>query len=454
MKYNLIILLAVAFAFCGCEDYFDDVNTDPNNPLTVTPNVLLPTVQVRMAYTYWGDASRYLGLNTQTVNGVGRQFVVYNNYGLAPGNVDALWSNMYTGVLNDIQQLKKLESTTNYYLAAADVMEAYAMLCLTDWWGDVPYTESFQPLVVLQPKFDSQESILAAIYANLNSARALFAEPEDSGISLGSGDVIYDGDAAKWVEFANAIEARARLHEANRNGDYAAVLAAIDAGTYTSPADDADVTFGTSPTGTAPWYQYIEQRDDCEVGAAYTSLLFNMNDPRLNTLGRPQDVPGHPIYVRDRSTPLSTFVEMKFVEAEAALETNDAARAHAAYIAAVSASLDESLSLYSGQFIMGTDTTDASEVNVAQISDDYLASVDPGVGNLTLEDIITQKYIAMSTDPEVFSDWRRTGFPALTPNTGDVIPRRLPYPLTETLSNKNTPSQADVTLFSRVWWDN
>jgi len=74
-------------------------------------------------------------------------------------------------------------------------------------------------------------------------------------------------------------------------------------------------------------------------------------------------------------------------------------------------------------------------------------------GSITLESIITQKYLAMFGDPAVFSDWRRTGIPTLDPNTGSKVPRRLPYAQKEILSNENAPSPADVTIFDRVWWD-
>ena len=66
---------------------------------------------------------------------------------------------------------------------------------------------------------------------------------------------------------------------------------------------------------------------------------------------------------------------------------------------------------------------------------------------------MTQKYIAMFMDPEVFSDWRRTGIPELDPNTGANVPRRLPYAETAVLYNENTPSPADVTIYDRVDWD-
>jgi len=107
------------------------------------------------------------------------------------------------------------------------------------------------------------------------------------------------------------------------------------------------------------------------------------------------------------------------------------------------------------EFTINDNTVSIDQVDFNQVNNDYLSSpaVDPGDGNLTLQHIIMQKYIALYADPEVFSDWRRTGIPQLTPNVGNEVPRRLPYAENEILSNENTPSPANVNIFTRVWWD-
>ena len=70
---------------------------------------------------------------------------------------------------------------------------------------------------------------------------------------------------------------------------------------------------------------------------------------------------------------------------------------------------------------------------------------------VTLEDIITQKYIALHTELEVFNDWRRTGIPSLTPNSGQFVPIRFPYAETEILFNENTPV---IDIYTdKIWWD-
>ena len=68
---------------------------------------------------------------------------------------------------------------------------------------------------------------------------------------------------------------------------------------------------------------------------------------------------------------------------------------------------------------------------------------------------MTQKYIALFTQPEVWTDWRRTDIPQLQPYadaTGvSSIPRRYPISQSERINNPNAPAQYPIT--TRVWWD-
>ena len=79
-----------------------------------------------------------------------------------------------------------------------------------------------------------------------------------------------------------------------------------------------------------------------------------------------------------------------------------------------------------------------------------------------LEVIMEEKYvITYSTGLEGWVDYRRTGYPILTPhpegdratNPGGGIPRRLPYPENERLLNSNIPF-TEINLQERFYWDN
>ena len=444
MKFTkyLFMILAVGL-LASCEDYFgEDSNADPDNPIVVSPSVILPQVQLRLTYVYGGDFTRYVGIYTKHVDGISRQFAVIGQYGISPSDVDAAWSNIYSGTLGSNSRLlaDSREAGNNHYTAIALALEAYTMMAATDVWGDLAYSDAFrfgENSGVYQPTFDTQEEIYNAIFANLDEARTLLSGPS-GGNAPGGDDLMFGGDPQKWAQFCNVLEARGRLHLTERDNDaYNKVLTALNRGGYGSVADEAAITFGTGATENAPWFQYIEQRDDCETGVFYTNMLSNLNDPRIATYGAPHDN-SHPIWTKDQTVQLLSYTEHEFIMAEALLMTGDRDGAYAAYLNAIQASFDEAL------------ITDATAY------DDYVAQSSVGVGasSLSLDDIITQKYLALYTSPEVFSDWRRTGIPEIAPITGTAVPRRLPYAQSEIFSNPtNVPSQNDVTIFTNVWWD-
>ena len=71
---------------------------------------------------------------------------------------------------------------------------------------------------------------------------------------------------------------------------------------------------------------------------------------------------------------------------------------------------------------------------------------------------MTQKWISMYNQAEVFVDWRRTdnviGLQAnpLTSAQENAIPRHYPQAQSEVNYNPNTPP-LDNSLWTRVWWD-
>ncbi|RYF53770.1 MAG: SusD/RagB family nutrient-binding outer membrane lipoprotein, partial [Cytophagaceae bacterium] len=84
-----------------------------------------------------------------------------------------------------------------------------------------------------------------------------------------------------------------------------------------------------------------------------------------------------------------------------------------------------------------------------------------------MEQIQTQKWVSLFLEDEyeIFSNWRRTGYPVLTPTnypgnlTGGKIPTRFVIPDTEETYNKTNFLEARTrqggtnTLSSVVWWD-
>jgi Starch-binding associating with outer membrane len=437
-NFKFALLVGLAGLVTSCDKYFEGINDDPNRPTDVGPELLLPTAQAFLAYGNSGDLARYTSMFVQHITGADRQFATYQTYNIGESDMDNWWRfNMYGGGLYDLHIIiQKAEADElPQYSGVAKILMAYGLMYVTDNLGDIPYSDAFKGGEGTAPTYDTQEEIYTAIQTLITEAKAELAEP-DGALTPGADDLVYGGDVAAWTAFANFLSARAYIHLGKVNAsNYTAALAAIDAGALTSNADNAAYFFGTDPTAAAPWSQYIEQRDDID----YTGFIYDhmaaTNDPRLAVYTDGAGGLGATFAAADAGYYFGTYAEQKFIEAEAAFQSSNPTRAAAAHNEGVLASL--------GRHGISDPTYEAA--NATETS-----------ATITLEKIMTQKYVAMFLEPEAFTDWRRTGFPvltAVTPNvTGGVIPRRLPYPQSErTFNGGNVPAVPSIT--SKVWWD-
>ena len=134
--------------------------------------------------------------------------------------------------------------------------------------------------------------------------------------------------------------------------------------------------------------------------------------------------------------PMVTYEEAKFLEAEALLRNNNPGGAAQAYNEGVLASV---------LAVTGADAPADFVTNHASLA----------AGDMDLETIMLGKYDALFSQLEVWSDWRRTGFPTLVPNQSPIandggIPYRLPTPLDERTTNANY--QGVLDLYQKPWF--
>ncbi|MCC7232766.1 MAG: SusD/RagB family nutrient-binding outer membrane lipoprotein [Bacteroidia bacterium] len=451
-----LLLIMATFSLNSCEKtYFEGVNDDPNSPTDVPPSVLLPSIQAEIAWAQGGDMARFTSLLIQQVRGASRQFTVYETYNFTEDDFDNLWRlNLYAGPLMDLYTLNKICKDKGYihYGAVGNIMMAYGLMITTDCFGNAPYSQAFQGTQNISPAYDSQESLYADMNTLLDEAIAALDAPDGSGVEVGSEDFVYGGDYTLWKKFAWSLKARLAIHKTKVPGSNAAAdaITAINNGGFTSNSDDAQFNFYPGPTTDSPWFQYIEQRDDIaytdSAGTLVTltdQIMPSMNDPRRSiylsgtTLGDFYGGETAPVF-------FMTYFEMKFIEAEAKERTGDDAGAQTALNDAVTAQMTK----------VGVSAADITTFLAANC-------VLTGTQQDKIDQIMTQKYIAMYLQPEAWTDWRRTNIPALTSNlSGSQIPRRFIYPQSETDNNKASRDAAVAamgcgsnSLDCRVWWD-
>lgn len=285
-KIKTFIILSAALLAgisSSCSDsYMEDLNTDKSKANSIDPNAQLTTAELQ---TY-GDLGmveiyrNYLYAFTQqlmgcwnTTNYGGRHTVDNNEMG-------RIWTSFYPKAIKNltdaIHRSEEDENRKNIN-AILRIYRVYMLSVITDIYGDAPYSEAGLGYLkeIYNPKYDTQEDIYNDFFTELKDAASALNAANDRI----TGDVIYNGDVAKWIKLANSL----RLRYAMRISDVAPEKArkefedalASEGGVLTSGSDDAlikymDISFSFGQDS------YTDYR-----GNALSQLLFG-NDPANN----------------------------------------------------------------------------------------------------------------------------------------------------------------------------
>ena len=454
MKKILYIPIIIAGLFLNsCQHELDTFNENPNSPTQVTsPKTLFTGAAVGTINNSTGNLTRQISLLTQQTNGNLFQSLDYTNYFLTELDNETDWSNIYKTGVNLHQIITQFGDKYPYYSGMAKILLALNMGYATDTWGDVPFSEAFQGVNNFSPKYDSQQNVISQIQSYLDSAIIDLSKPENANLGLPAGDdIFYAGNIDKWKKLAYAIKARYALRLTQREGSTVAAQKALNylQNSFTSSSDNLVARFDGGNNQNL-WFAFNNQRSGyMSMGKYFIDLLKNSSDPRLPHYAgldasggysgsAPEDSntdasPFGSYFAGSASTSniIFSYSEIKFIEAEAQFRLGNTVGAQAALKTAVSASLID---------VTGTDNPVFATTASAAV---------------TLQNIITQKYSSLFTTMEPYNDWRRTGFPVLTPNQNSQskkIPLRLITPKAERTLNNNAAVVSDVSI--PVWWDN
>ncbi|MEM1405371.1 MAG: SusD/RagB family nutrient-binding outer membrane lipoprotein [Bacteroidota bacterium] len=465
IKYKLIIgITSLAILTGGCE--FGDTNVNPAIPADVSAQAIVPAAQAGMAFAVGGEMVRISGLFMQQFEGINAQQFDNYQYLVKASDMDGVWRRVYHNSLNPLVTVlrKAQDEDSKHTEGMVKVLIAHGIGSLTDMFGDVPYVDAFEGLTDNNffPTYDEQEDIYTTVQTLLDEAITALEGDAGAGPALGSDDLMYGGDTDAWIRVAHSLKAKYYMHTSKVDANaYSNALSELADG-ISSNAEDFEFIFGTGPNEANPQYQFSQDRGgNIQMDDTFVRLMLDLNDPRYNAFVVPilqkddNDVVVDTVFSFDVGTYYSminspvvymSYAEMKFIEAEAELmENGDVAAAEVALQDAITASLSKIIGSVDAAYV-------AANGDLQSLADD----------EARLEQIMTQKYIALySHGLETWTDFRRTGFPALTPVTGGnnafnlngEIPRRLPYPQTEIdLNNSNVPITSP-DFQDRFWWD-
>jgi len=459
----LLTVLTVAVVNTGCDSRFEDVNSNPNEPEEVTPDLLLPNIIRSSVNTSVNTAHTTGNLVLQYTAKVSFATEIdrYNWAGVG------YWQPLYDDLRNveNVIQIAQ-EREQPQYEGVGLVLKSWIFSMLTNAYGDIPYSESVAVQEGIEtPAYDRQEAIYRGMLTDLRRANDLLT-PGSGSIQ---GDILYDGDLMKWKKLANSLRLRFLMRLSEKDVQltldntevsvpeaFQSVATAPDAPVFTSNDDNAALEYLDSRPNEWPRHtSRIGTFRTYRMSQTLTDFLKDTGDPRLPVFGDPTPASveeGNPTFVgvpngltddasndfnggRDSQSPLNTtryfeepnaakglimtYAEVLFLKAEAAERGWISADAKAHYRNAVEASFEQyGQSTPPGYF-------DQSRV-----------SYPTGDSEQALERIGTQKWIALFyTGLEGWFNWRRTGIPDIDPSAdnvnGDQIPVRFRYPESE-----------------------
>ncbi len=459
MKKILIIVFCTGI-LTSCQKKLDEYGISPNNPTKTSPALLLSSTEVATFANYTGSLARVSALFTQQIAGIDGQLIDYAKYDLNDNTFVNEWTIIYQGTLVNTKVLTDKYGVGNpYYSGIAKILTAMNLSLSSDLWGDVPYSDAFKGLEQnFKPKYDTQEDIYRNVLPNLlDDAIANLSQPVTANKNIpASDDIIFGGDVTKWKATAYILKARYsnRLSQIDPTGSATKSLLALNSAVFTPDgSSDMMAKFFDSATSLNQWSAFVSGRPGyIKMGKNLIDFLVLSNDSRLPFYAKKDDSGnysgtaadsdvnttsdiGEGIALNANSLPLVTYSEAKFIEAEAQLRLSQPLLAANAFNEAVKASVKK---------VTGVDASATFILNNA--SETALT--------ITLEKIIKQKYIALFTQIEPYNDFRRTGFPVLTPNANGIkaqIPLRLPSSSDERLYNPN--ATIITNIYSPVWWD-
>jgi Starch-binding associating with outer membrane len=505
--YRVILLLPFTL-FIGCNDYVDNINTDPNNPATVPASVLLSNGLIGSAFSNANDLNRFASTIMDYNFGAAGSpsgWDLYNTTGSDFGNQ---WRfEIYGGALVSYKRLIENSEVaepggSRIYMGIGKIMTAYTFSIATDVWGDVPYSQALLGTENIQPRIDKQEDIYKGNAAL--GIKSLFTLVREGIADLNTtttqvfapgaiDDVVYGGSAANWRRAGYTLMLKMALQISDREPVLAASIIneVIVANEYISTnAQNLSVKFGGSPGSRSPVYTWSNISEssfatDANVSTGYLDLLSGTvsaasplapGSPFAGVLDPRRD-----LFIKRVGAGFTTY-QNGFIGtlasganrsrwSDVVLGLNGVGpvrlitNAMRAFILAEAGLRIPGVVLPGGQtpqtlYQQGI-TASMTEAGVpAATITAYLATP---AGTLTgtpaqqLEQIITQKYIAMTGNGlEAWNDRRRTGYPNFPEHLNAVgidgrRPRRAQY------INEEVQRNPAFTPFKRsnelVWWD-
>ncbi|MDO5016996.1 MAG: SusD/RagB family nutrient-binding outer membrane lipoprotein [Porphyromonas sp.] len=455
-----------------------------------------------LAWAFPQQENRYQHTQDLTANQYGRYLSNMNDgflnaqfptYNAKDSWLEWPYINQWPKMVTNLKELEGENGKENITYAWAEIINAHALLQLTDTYGPFPIGSEDDPAAYI-----AQKDVYARIISDLDHATSLIGAAlvtDPTLVLFPSMDKIYGGKMASWYKFANSMKLRIALRISGVEPETARTLAenAIRDGVITTNSDNALMSY--YPAG---MYKISVEWGDSHMSADMDVYLNGFDDPRRLKMFMEPQVAGPRqvmgcltaarVQAKEQANKLYSkanfpaskkhnwfgAAEVAFLRAEGALlGWNMGISAKEAYEQGVKLSFEEwqatGVDAYlnddTNQPSAYTDAPMGYSRAVSSPSDITVKWEDADSDARKLERIMVQKWIAMFPNGhEAWAQIRRTGYPKILPlavsTPGYTIPtaNRIPYPTTENVKNPEGYRQmlsllgGENNYETKMWW--
>jgi len=287
----LSVALIVASS-CNLEDHL--VNPSALSPDQASNDFVFNSVQLSFA-GFFLTATQFGMDNTRMLAMFG---ATYEN-AYSANTFNGIWQNAYSDLMINanliLDKTKEDPATTEieynpYFQGTTKILKAYTMMTLVDYFGDVPYSQAFNPsefnpgVDAGSDVYNAAKTLLDEAVVDLNAVTTTTTKPTQ--------DLYYAGNAGRWRKLANTLLMKWHLQRRliDAAGSQAGIAALIAGGDMISSAAEdfqflAPANSVSAPNTYHPWFFGNYQTSAGQyMSNSYMKELFDgkgFKDPRI-----------------------------------------------------------------------------------------------------------------------------------------------------------------------------
>ena len=274
-KLKYIFLGVFILTIANSCSKFEDINTNPNKPETVQPEMLATTVLNR-TFEFWnpnpsdfssGNLFNKHIVRLETNPNPYQYYYSYYPYGS--------WGYFHLTNLKRMVENSAGSTMESSYRGLALFMKAYYGYSATIQMGDVPYSQAgMAEEGIARPVYDKQADVFVSVLNDLKAAEALFA----TGINF-NGDIMFGGDVTKWRKLCNAMQLKvlqtmSKKITTAQKARFAEIVTANNL--MTSNTDNFKLVYTDNTNASHPFFQGESNRTYMAVSNLVVDYLKNI----------------------------------------------------------------------------------------------------------------------------------------------------------------------------------